>query len=130
MRSAALLDETVAAYERSLELTRNRYARGVASRADVLQAETQLKTTQAQAIDVGVQRAQLEHAIAVLVGQPASTFSLPASPLAGDAARHSRRASRPSSSSDGPTSPPPSAAWRRPTLRSASPWPRTTRPSR
>jgi NodT family efflux transporter outer membrane factor (OMF) lipoprotein len=78
-----LLDETVADYERSLQLTRNRYASGVAARADVLRAETQLKTTQAQAIDVGVQRAQLEHAIAVLLGRPASTFGLPASPLAG-----------------------------------------------
>jgi NodT family efflux transporter outer membrane factor (OMF) lipoprotein len=76
-----LLDETVAAYERSLELTKNRYASGVASRADVVQAETQLKTAQAQAIDVGVQRAQLEHAIALLIGQPASAFSLPAAPL-------------------------------------------------
>jgi NodT family efflux transporter outer membrane factor (OMF) lipoprotein len=79
----ALLDETVADYERSLQLTRNRYASGVAARADVLRAETQLKTTQAQAIDVGVQRAQLEHAIAVLIGQPASSFTLPAAPLAG-----------------------------------------------
>jgi NodT family efflux transporter outer membrane factor (OMF) lipoprotein len=51
------------------------------SRADVLQAETQLKTTQAQAIDLGVARAQTEHAIAVLIGQAASTFSLPAIPL-------------------------------------------------
>jgi NodT family efflux transporter outer membrane factor (OMF) lipoprotein len=76
-----LLDETVAAYEKSLEITKNRYASGVASQADVVQAETQLKTTQAQAIDVGVQRAQLEHAIALLIGQPASTFSLPAAPL-------------------------------------------------
>lgn len=77
-----LLDTTVACYRRSLELTRNRYASGVASRADVLQAETQLKTTEAQAIDTGVQRAQLEHAIALLVGRPASEFSLPVQPLA------------------------------------------------
>jgi NodT family efflux transporter outer membrane factor (OMF) lipoprotein len=79
----ALLDETVAGYQRSLQLTQNRYASGVAARADVPRAETQLKTTEAQAIDVGVQRAQLEHAIAVLLGQPASSFSLPAAPLAG-----------------------------------------------
>ncbi len=72
-----LLDETVIAFNKSLELTRNRYASGVASKADVLQAETQLKTTQAQAIDVGVQRAQLEHAIAALVGKAASVFSIP-----------------------------------------------------
>jgi NodT family efflux transporter outer membrane factor (OMF) lipoprotein len=77
-----LLDATVAAYEKSLELTRTRYAGGVASRVDIVQAETQLKTTQAQAIDVGVQRAQLEHAIALLIGQPASTFALPSAPLA------------------------------------------------
>src|SRR5882724_10689284 len=76
-----LLDATVAAFEKSLELTKNRYASGVASQVDVVQAETQLKTTQAQAIDVGVQRAQLEHAIALLIGKPASTFSLPAAPL-------------------------------------------------
>jgi len=55
----------------------------VAARADVLQAETQLKTTQAQAIDVGVQRAQLEHAVALLLGQPASGFALPPAPLTG-----------------------------------------------
>jgi NodT family efflux transporter outer membrane factor (OMF) lipoprotein len=77
-----LLEEAVAAFQKSLELTKNRYASGVASRGDVLQAETQLKTTQAQAIDVGVQRAQLEHAIAVLVGKPASLFSIPVTPLA------------------------------------------------
>ena len=75
------LDDTVAAYTQYLEMTKNRYAAGVASQADVVQAETQLKTTQAQAIDVGVQRAQLEHAIAVLIGEPASTFSLPSAPL-------------------------------------------------
>jgi len=72
-----LLDETVAAYERSLEITRNRYASGVAARIDVAQAETQLKTTQAQAIDLGVQRAQLEHAIALLIGKAPADFSLP-----------------------------------------------------
>ena len=76
-----LLDATVAAFEKSLDLTKNQYASGVVSSADVLQAETQLKTTQAQAIDVGVARAQTEHAIAVLIGQAASTFSLPAMPL-------------------------------------------------
>src|SRR5881296_1180450 len=77
-----LLDAAVADFQKSLDLTNNRYASGVASRADVLQAETQLKTTQAQAIDVGVQRAQLEHAIAVLIGRPPSSFSLPQAPLA------------------------------------------------
>ncbi len=78
-----LLDETAAAYAKSLELTNNRYAGGVASKADVLQAETQLKTTRAQAIDVGVQRAQLEHAIAALAGTPASSFTLAEAPLDG-----------------------------------------------
>ncbi len=76
-----LLEATVKAYGKSLEMTRNKYASGVSSRGDVLQAETQLKTTQAQEIGVGVQRAQLEHAIAVLVGKPASDFSIPFSPL-------------------------------------------------
>src|SRR5712692_6496130 len=77
-----LLAATVAAYQQSLELTENRYASGVASRADVLQAQTQLKSTQAQAIDVGVQRAQLEHAIALLIGKPTSSLSIPTTPLA------------------------------------------------
>jgi NodT family efflux transporter outer membrane factor (OMF) lipoprotein len=78
---AQLLEDTAAGYEKSLELTENRYNAGVAARTDVATAETQLKTTQAQAIDVGVQRAQLEHAIAVLVGESASVFSLAPSPL-------------------------------------------------
>jgi NodT family efflux transporter outer membrane factor (OMF) lipoprotein len=77
-----LLNSTVAAYERALELTRNRYSGGIVSQVDVAQAETQLETTRAQAIDLGVQRAQFEHAIAVLTGQPASSFSLVISPLA------------------------------------------------
>ncbi len=76
-----LLDDTVLAYQKSLQLTQNRYAQGVAGRADVIQAQTQLQSAQASAIDNGVARAQNEHAIAVLVGQPASTFSIPAVPL-------------------------------------------------
>src|SRR5512143_290938 len=56
-----LLDETVISYQKTLELTKNRYVGGIASRVDVLQAETLLKSTQAQAIDVGVQRSQMEH---------------------------------------------------------------------
>src|SRR5207253_2842887 len=77
-----LLDESVSAFERFLRLTQDRFVNGVASQADVVQAQTQLKTTQAQAIDVGVQRAQLEHAIAILMGQAPSSFSLPPTPLA------------------------------------------------
>jgi NodT family efflux transporter outer membrane factor (OMF) lipoprotein len=80
---AKLLDETVAAYAKTLELTKNRYTMGVAARADVAQAEAQLSSTRAQALDLGVQRAQLEHAVAVLVGKPAPGFSLAAGTLAG-----------------------------------------------
>jgi NodT family efflux transporter outer membrane factor (OMF) lipoprotein len=72
-----LLDATTAVYRTSLVMTNNRYAAGIAAKADVLQAETQLKSTEAQAIDLGVQRAQLEHAIALLVGKPPAAFSLP-----------------------------------------------------
>jgi NodT family efflux transporter outer membrane factor (OMF) lipoprotein len=71
-----LLDQTVVAYERSLQITKNRYEAGVAGRVDVVQAETQLKLTQAQAIDLGVQRTQLEHAIAVLVGKTPADFQI------------------------------------------------------
>ncbi len=77
-----LLDDTVTAFGKSLELTRNRYTAGVAAKVDVVQAETQLKSTLAQAIDTGVQRAQLEHAIAILVGKPPSEFSIAPVPLA------------------------------------------------
>src|SRR5262249_61879848 len=76
-----LLDETVAAYEKSLELTRSRYRGGVASQVDIVQAETQLETTRAQAIDVGVQRAEFEHPIALLTGPPAATVRLSRGPL-------------------------------------------------
>jgi NodT family efflux transporter outer membrane factor (OMF) lipoprotein len=77
-----LLNSTVAAYEKALELTQNRYSGGVASQVDVAQAQTQLETTRAQATDLSVQRAQFEHAIAVLTAQSASTFSVPPTPLA------------------------------------------------
>ena len=73
-----LLNDTVEAYQRSLQLTNNQYAVGVAARADVVQSETQLKSTQAQAIDAGIQRAQLEHAIAVLLGKAPADFSIAA----------------------------------------------------
>jgi len=76
-----LLDATVIDFEKALQLTQVRYRGGVASDVDVAQAETQLETTRAQDIETGVARAQFEHAIAVLTGEPASTFSIPASPL-------------------------------------------------
>lgn len=71
-----LLDATVAAYERSLRLTENQYRAGIVPRSDVSQATTQLKSTQAQAIDLEWQRAQLEHAIAVLVGVSPAELSI------------------------------------------------------
>jgi len=77
-----LLDDTVTGFDKSLELTRNRYAAGVAAKVDVVQAETQLKSTLAQSIDTGVQRAQLEHAIAILVGKLPSELSIAPVPLA------------------------------------------------
>jgi NodT family efflux transporter outer membrane factor (OMF) lipoprotein len=76
-----LLQSTIVAFERALALTQNRYKAGLASAVDVAQAETQLRTTRAQAIDVGVNRAAFEHAIAVLIGKPPAQFSLQTSPL-------------------------------------------------
>lgn len=76
-----LLDSTVIDFQRALQLTQIRFHGGVASDVDVSLAQTQLDTARAQSIDTGVQRAQLEHAIAVLTGQAASTFSIPPSPL-------------------------------------------------
>ena len=72
-----LLNSNVTSFEKALELTQNRYRGGVASAVDVAQAQTQLENTRTQAIDVLIQRAQNEHAIAALTGQPASTFSIP-----------------------------------------------------
>jgi NodT family efflux transporter outer membrane factor (OMF) lipoprotein len=79
-REKALLDQAVASYEQALALTQNRFQGGLSSAADVAFAETQLETTRAQAKDLEVDSAALEHAIAVLVGAPASVFSLTVSP--------------------------------------------------
>ena len=71
-----LLNDTAASYEKNLKITQNRYEAGVAAKADVVQAETQLESTRAQAINVGVLRAQLEHAIAVLIGKAPAELSI------------------------------------------------------
>jgi NodT family efflux transporter outer membrane factor (OMF) lipoprotein len=76
-----LLDQTLVAYQKALELTQNRFEGGLTSRAEVAQARTQLETTRAQDIGVGVDRAQFEHAIAVLTGRTPETLSLPAEAL-------------------------------------------------
>jgi NodT family efflux transporter outer membrane factor (OMF) lipoprotein len=76
-----LLDSTVVAYRQSLDLTKALYETGIGSDEAVAQAETQLEVTEAQDTSLGIQRAQFEHAIAMLTGQPASTFSIPIEPL-------------------------------------------------
>jgi multidrug efflux pump len=78
-----LFDFTVQSYQNSLQLTRTLYKTGIDSDQDVAQAETQLETTEAQATDLGIQRAQMEHAIALLIGQPASAFSIETNSLVG-----------------------------------------------
>lgn len=72
-----LLDSTVIAYQETLDLTQSQYRAGLSSDESVAQAEGQLRVAQAQDTNLGILRAQYEHAIAVLMGQPASTFSLP-----------------------------------------------------
>jgi len=81
---AQLLRSTLESYQQSLELTQIRFKGGLASDSDVEQAQTQLEQTHAQLIDLGVQRAQYEHAIAVLVGEPATNFHIAEGPLVGD----------------------------------------------
>jgi NodT family efflux transporter outer membrane factor (OMF) lipoprotein len=71
-----LLAKTVTSYSSALALVQNQFDAGVASDLELAQAQTQLETTQSQLIDLGVLRGQLEHAIATLVGEPASTFNL------------------------------------------------------
>lgn len=76
-----LLDLSVAANKKLLQLTRNQYVSGVVSRANILQAQSQLETAEAQAINNGVNRAIYEHAIAVLIGRPPANFTLAPKPL-------------------------------------------------
>src|SRR5437879_3598386 len=76
-----LLDDTVKAYTDNLQLTLNRFKGCVAPKADVAQAQTQLDTTRVQDTDVTVQRAQFEHAIAILIGKPPADFTLAPAPL-------------------------------------------------
>ena len=77
-----LLDQTVEGYKRSLTITQNQYSVGVVSRLDVITAQTQLDTAQSEDVNVGVQRATLEHAIAVLIGKAPGDFTLPKGTLA------------------------------------------------
>jgi NodT family efflux transporter outer membrane factor (OMF) lipoprotein len=80
----ALLDQTVEAYQRSMQITENQYKAGIVAKTDVITAETQLEGAQSQEINIGVTRATLEHAMAVLIGKPPADFSLPPAKL-GDA---------------------------------------------
>lgn len=76
-----ILNSNVTAFEKALQLTQNRHQGGVASAVDVAQAQAQLDGTRAQAVDLGIQRAQYEHAMAVLVGEPPAQLTLPNTPL-------------------------------------------------
>ena len=71
-----ILDDTDVIYQKFYDLTKNQYASGVAAQSAVIQAKTQLEMIEAQSIDIGVQRSQMEHAIAVALGKPASDFSI------------------------------------------------------
>jgi len=77
-----LLADTVVAYERSLKITQNQYAVGTAARSDVINAQALLLAAQSAEINVGVQRGQDEHAIALLIGKPPSQVSIPSGSLA------------------------------------------------
>jgi NodT family efflux transporter outer membrane factor (OMF) lipoprotein len=79
-----LLDDTVKAQQASLKITESRYHYGVAAKADVVSAEAQLLTSQAQQINAKVQRGLLEHAVAVLIGKPPAEFSLAPAPIRSD----------------------------------------------
>jgi NodT family efflux transporter outer membrane factor (OMF) lipoprotein len=76
-----LLDSTVADYEAALKITNNRHEQGVASGADLAESQTQLETARASAIDLGISRAQLEHAIAILTGKAPADLTLAVAPI-------------------------------------------------
>jgi NodT family efflux transporter outer membrane factor (OMF) lipoprotein len=76
-----LLDDTVNAYSEALDLTKNRFEGGAAPKSDVAQAQTQLDAARVQASDITVQRAQYEHALAILIGRPPAAFNLAPIPL-------------------------------------------------
>ncbi len=78
---AQLLDSTVREYETALKITSNRHDQGVASGADLAEAQTQLETARAAAIDLGVSRTQLEHAIAILTGKAPVDLTIPSAPI-------------------------------------------------
>jgi len=117
-----LLEQTSIAFKRSLQITQNRYEAGIAGRSDVVQAETQLKATQAQAIDLGVQRSQFEHAIAVLIGKYPSNFVLKPSSIVPDFQNFRRDPLR-ITGNGVPILPQQSVVFRPPTHRLASPSP-------
>jgi len=79
-----LFEETVTAYQATLDITRNQFEAGTAAETDVITAETELQGAQAQLVGVGVQRAQLEHAIGVLIGKTPDQFSIEPAPLTRD----------------------------------------------
>jgi NodT family efflux transporter outer membrane factor (OMF) lipoprotein len=76
-----LLNDTVETYAKTLKITQNRYQAGVAAKAEIVQAETQLDSAKAQAINLGVQRAQFEHAIAMLLGKTPAGLTIAVAPL-------------------------------------------------
>ena len=76
-----LLDDTVKAYKKTLQLTRHQYASGVVNRSNIIQAQVQLETTEALALNNGILRGQYEHAIAVLMGRPPANLTLKFMPL-------------------------------------------------
>ena len=78
---AELLGRSVTDYQTALKVTTNRHDQGVVSGVDVAEAETQLEQTRAQAIDLGVSRTQLEHAIAILTGKAPADLTIPAAPI-------------------------------------------------
>jgi NodT family efflux transporter outer membrane factor (OMF) lipoprotein len=71
-----LLEKTIEEYKRTQTITENQYAQGTVARSDVITAQTQVRSTEAQAINTGVQRAQFEHAIAILMGKPPAELTI------------------------------------------------------